>query len=394
MKKALSLLLALAMVLGLCAGASAESVSEALAAAATMTDEDLYARAQEEIAGGAELDFYSTTSFAEKAAANFEAAYPALAGKIHYHEIDDGESYSILTRSIGTGLNDMGLLQNGSDLRTRLLDPGLAFSYFPESMADAVPEAYRDPAVVVFINSLFIYNNGTTANGEASSINFTNVWELTEDAWKDRIFFKNPTVETVNINFLMMLTSPEWDAKLAAAYESRYGKAWEAGEYESASQEWIAGFLGNVNYTYTSASKIATGIASGNPGNMGLFVFSKLRKVEEPDLSNLAVVQFENDVDCFSGFMYSIYASVFSDTDCPYTCALFINYLLSKDGFASEKCWNAYQGYYSPNTTIEKPEGVEDQPFTYWQDKLVIEDPDYILEHFNEVYEFIALEVG
>ena len=50
------------------------------------------------------------------------------------------------------------------------------------------------------------------------------------------------------------------------------------------------GLPSNVNYTYTSASKMATGIASGAAGNMGLFVFSKLRKVDEADRGKLTVV--------------------------------------------------------------------------------------------------------
>ena len=390
MKKLLALMLALSLLLGL-GIASAETVPEALAAAAAMSNEMLYEKAQEELAAGAMLNFYSTTSFAEKAAANFMAAYPALEGKVAYAEIDDGETYSILTKTIGSGVKgsaDMALVQNGADLKINLLDEGLAYSYFPEALKDVVPEAYRDPAVVVFVNSLMIYHNG---NGP---IDMPNVWALTEEAWKDRIFFKNPLNETVNLNFLIMLTNPEWTERLAAAYEARYGKPWASDEYPSASYEWIARFLENVNYTYTSASKMATGIASGAPGNMGLFVFSKLRKVDEADRGNLSVLQFEGEVEGFSGFMYDIYASIFSDTDCPYTAALFVNYLLSAEGFDGEKSWNSSQGYYSPNTSIQKPADLMDQPYPYWEDKLVFEDLDYIYEHFNEVYEFIAVRVG
>lgn len=391
MKRILPLLLVLTMMLSVCAPAHADEVSDALAAAATMTNEELYAKAQEEMAAGAQLNFYSTTSFAEKAAANFMAAYPALEGKVVYAEIDDVETYTILTNTIGSGVKDsadMALTQNGSDLKTYLLDDGLSYAYFPKALEDVVPEQYRDPAVVTFINSLMIYHNG------AGSVNLTNVWELTEEKWTGKVFFKDPTNETVNINFLIMLTSPEWTERLEKAYESYYGKAWEKGEYESAAYEWIAGFLKNVNYTYTSASKMAAGIASGAPGNMGLFVFSKLRKVDEADRGNLTVVQFENDVDCFSGFMYPVYATVCKDTECPYTCALFINYLLSEEGFAGEKSWNSSQGYYSPNTTILKPDDVDDQPYEYWQDKLVFEDLQYIYDHYIEVYEFIATRVG
>ena len=239
-----------------------------------------------------------------------------------------------------------------------------------------------------FINALLIYHNG---NG---SINFTNIWQLTEPEWKDRIFFKDPTKETVNLNFLMMLTSPEWAERLDAAYESRYGKPFEAGEFQNSGFAWIDGFLKNVNYTYTSASKIATGVASGTPGNMGLFVFSKLRKVDEADRGNLTVVQFENEVEGFSGFMYPIYATVAKDTECPYTCALFINYLLTEPGFAGNKSWNSSQGYYSPNTTIAKPEGLEDEAYEYWRSRLVFEDLEYIDENYIDIYEFIAVRVG
>ena len=285
----------------------------------------------------------------------------------------------------------MALVQNGPDLKVNLLDDGLSYSYFPAALKDVVPEKYQDPAVVTFINSLMIYHNG---NG---SVGVSNVWQLVEEEWKNRVFFKDPTNETVNLNFLIMLTSPEWTEKLEKAYEARYGKPWAPGEFQSAAYEWIDGFLKNVNYTFTSASKIATGIASGAPGNMGIFVFSKLRKVDENDRVNLSVLQFENDVDCFSGFMYNVYATVCSDTDCPYTCALFINWLLSEEGFAGNKSWNSSQGYYSPNTTIDKPDDIEDEPYTYWDGKLVFEDLDYIDglgADYAEIYRFINVRVS
>lgn len=367
------------------------TVQEKLAAAVSMSNDELYAKAKEEMAAGAQLNFYSTTSFAEKAAENFMSDYPELAGKVVYAEIDDGETYTILTNIIGSGVKDsadMALTQNGADLKTYLLDEGKAYTYFPDSMKGMVPEQYQSPAVVTFINSLFIYNNST------GPINFNNVWQLTEPEWTGKVFFKDPTNETVNINFLIQLTSEEWTKRMEEAYQAQYGKAWESTEFQSASYEWIDKFLKNVNYTYTSASKMATGIASGAGGNLGLFVFSKLRKVDEADRGNLTVSQFENPIEGFAGFMYSIYATVFQDTDCPYTCALFINYLLSEAGFAGPKSWNSSQGYYSPNTTIEKPDDVEDEAYNYWAQCLVVEDQEFIYDNYAEVYDFISVRVG
>lgn len=373
------------------APAEPATVQEKLAAAASMSNDELYEKAKAEMAAGAQLNFYSTTSFAEKAANNFMSDYPELNGKVVYAEIDDGETYSILSKTIGTGVKDsadMALTQNGADLKTYLLDEGLSYCYFPNSMKSVVPEQYQSPAVVTFINSLFIYNN------KDGSINFNNVWQLTEPEWNAKVFFKDPTNETVNINFLIQLTSPEWTAKMEKAYEAQYGKAWSSTEFESASYEWIDKFLKNVNYTFTSASKMATGIASGKGGNLGLFVFSKLRKVDEADRGNLTVSQFENPIEGFAGFMYSIYATVCNDTDCPYTCALFINYLLDEAGFAGPKSWNSSQGYYSPNTTIAKPDDIEDEAYNYWAECLVVEDQDFIYDNYATVYDFISVRVG
>ena len=78
MKRILSIALALVLVLSVFSFASAEDVKDALAKAQTMTNEELYELAKQEAAAGAQLNFYSTTSFAEKAAANFMETYPEL----------------------------------------------------------------------------------------------------------------------------------------------------------------------------------------------------------------------------------------------------------------------------------------------------------------------------
>ena len=64
MKRLISLLVVLTMALSFAVSASAEGVQDALLAASTMSNEELYAKAKEEFAAGAQLNFYSTTSFA------------------------------------------------------------------------------------------------------------------------------------------------------------------------------------------------------------------------------------------------------------------------------------------------------------------------------------------
>ena len=69
----------------------------------------------------------------------------------------------------------------------------------------------------------------------------------------------------------------------------------------------------------------------------------------------------------------------------------------SEEGFAGPKSWNSSQGYYSPNTTIDKPEDLEDEPYSYWADKLVFEDLDYIDglgAAYTDIYRFINVRVS
>lgn len=101
-----------------------------------------------------------------------------------------------------------------------------------------------------FVNSLLIYNN------TEGSVGLKNVWELTKPR-KDKVFFKDPTNETVNINFLIMLTSPSGNEKFEKAYGRLLRQSLKRASL-NCRYEWIAGFLGNVNYTFTSASKMAT----------------------------------------------------------------------------------------------------------------------------------------
>ena len=66
MKKSIAALLLAASTLSIGAAAQAADVKGALAAAQSMSMEELYAKAKEEVKAGAVLNFYSTTSFAEK----------------------------------------------------------------------------------------------------------------------------------------------------------------------------------------------------------------------------------------------------------------------------------------------------------------------------------------
>ena len=234
-------------------------------------------------------------------------------------------------------------------------------------------------------------------NNTGNDPDITNVWELTEDDQKGNIYFKNPEDEPVGMNFLIMLTSEEWQGKLKTAYKDYFGKDWKNADYENISYEFLDKFLANCNYTYTADGGICNGIATGEPGSVGLFVFSKLR-TNEVARANLQICATGNDgkgIEGFAGFMYPTYAQICSDTDMPYTSALLINYLLSEEGGAA---WNNENnmGTYLANTSIALvPDATGlDKDAEFWQGNCVIEDGAYLAEHYAEVYEFISTRIA
>jgi iron(III) transport system substrate-binding protein len=124
---------------------------------------------------------------------------------------------------------------------------------------------------------------------------------LTEPQWKGLVQFKDPKVEGVNANFLTMLTSPEWSAKLDQAYQARYGKKLVL-TTKNAGYEWIKMFFSNGLVLGNSDTTISENIGiKGQPKTtLGLFVYSKTRYDETKNLALLPMTE----VVPFSGFMY------------------------------------------------------------------------------------------
>ena len=104
---------------------------------------------------------------------------------------------------------------------------------------------------------------------------------------------------------------------------------------------------------------------------------------------NLTVAQYDASangytVEPFSGFMYPMYAMVSAGATRPYTAMLFIEYLMSTEGFQP---WGKNIGAYSPNASIPVNEG--DLTIDVWKDALVMEDAEYILDNFEDVNSFV-----
>ena len=365
MKKLLCVFLIIAMAL-FSVSAFAD-VAEDVAAGAAMTHDELVEKALAEtgtfLAAG-------NTSRISKAAEDFAALYGITT---EAPNMKDQEIYEKLENTV----IDMVMIQDGANLLD-YIDAGKLINFVPAAVKDSISETDQQPALIhQFINKLFIYNN---LGDNVPAIK--NVWELTAPEMKGNIIFKNPENEKVNMNFLVMCTKDDWADRLAEAYKDWKGEEIDLGSYQNAGYKWVAEFLDNVTFGKSDTSIAEEVSQETAAGTIGLFVLSKLRS-SSVLTDNLTVAEYDAvangyAVEPFAGFMYPMYTMVNTNATRPYTAMLFIEYLMTEEGF---KPWGKNIGAYSPNPAFTVNDG--DLTIDVWKDALVVEDADYILESFD-----------
>jgi len=354
------------------AGGSKDSGPKgAPAPAQEMTRDELIAAAKAE----GTVVVYSTTSRISNAAAAFEKLYGI---KVEHSNLNDGALVQKVSTEVGGRIAgaDFVISQDSGRVFGQLLATNYLVNYVPPSLKNVIPKQYQDPLVFQLVNKVFIFNS---ERGEAPVIK--NVWETTEPQWRGLIQFKAPSTEGVNMNFLTMITSPEWAAKLEKAYESRYGKKITL-TTPNAGYEWIKGFFDNGLILGNSDTAMSENIGvRGQPQTtMGLFVYSKTRFEAS---KNLALTPM-TEIEPFSGFIYPLFLHLTANARHPNAAKLFIEYLMTPEGFEP---WAVDVGAYSPNPGVKVNEG--DFPVSFWEPRLVPEDPEYIFANRAQVEEFV-----
>ena len=318
---------------------------------------------------------YSITSRIANAATEFEKKYGI---KVVASNLKDGELIEKVTKEVGGGIvgADFVIAQDSGRVFGQLIATGYLVNYVPDSMKSIIPAAYQNPLTFQLINKVFIFNSEKT-----QSPVIKNVWELTEPKWKGLVQFKDPKSEGVNANFLTMITSPEWAAKLDKAYTDLYGKKL-ALTTKNAGYEWIKRFFQNGLVLGNSDTTISEniGIKGQKAQTLGLFVFSKMRFDAKKNLA----LQPMPEVQPFAGFMYPAFVMMTKNAKNPNAARLFIEYLLSKEGFAP---WSKDVGSYSSNPGIQV--NSDDFPVSFWTPRLVPEDPQFLFENRADVEEFV-----
>lgn len=401
-KKLMPFALAVLALVG--CGGKGVNVQPDIDIAKNLTYEELVAKAKEEV-GANSVSVYGNSSALTKALEKFTEETGI---KIDNHKEGDADLYNHLSAAFESKkyIADMVLLQDGNLLQTGMLKPGYLLNYIPKEAKDLISEDDQTPMAAVYLNKIFMYNNfNDEGTAHTRSNYFTNVWQVagtaSDNGHISGLSFKTPSTENVNMNFLTMLTSDAWVAKLTTAYKDFYGKDYVAEkDYPNIGYKWIAEFLTNAQ-PHSSDGTACKNVAKGNAGTMALVNYNKIKDLkveadaENPandykkecakNLSFPAIELGDTKVNGFGGFCYKMYSLVAKNAKYPYAACALVSYITSKAGF--ENAWGTYAGYYSTNKNCNI--ASNDKELAWWKDRLVIEDPETVAKNYSTVVKFV-----
>jgi outer membrane murein-binding lipoprotein Lpp len=410
-------------------------VEKAIADAETLSHDELFAKAAEELGTSGKVKILATTSRGGKDKvknlfiSELQKHNANITDPLGYNTTVDGAIYGTLNTEIQSGSTtgySGTITQDGYQLQKKGIERGGYLNYVPKTWNDnaASDKTAADPFTLQYNFKTWMYNN---KNGD---VVIDNVWDVTHSKYKGLIYTMDPNNENVNMDWLIQLTEDTQVAKLKAAFEDTTNSsdldisAYSAYGEKKYAYAFIDGFIKNAKFYEDDGKAMAD--LSAAPGSLGWIVYSKILKVtESADISkkNIVVAALgEKNTDgatmgdsCikgFSGFMYKHYLQVMPNAQYPYaTCAFFE--LISTNAEAYTVWGNDVGDYPSlPTINVDRTKGgvdyeladgtkanvscLNDPTSTWWINKAnaVVETPSFIGANYDNVIDFIDASIA
>ena len=151
------------------------------------------------------------------------------------------------------------LITGGSEVIFRAIPEQMVFNFVPDTVADYLPDQYKDPILFHRLSlGGIIYN--TEANPDGPPID--NVWDLVQPEWRGKVCLKNPMTSESTFNYIANLVNHHDEMK--AAYEAEYGTLEYLSGTENAGYEIIYRLLKNDCVLLSASEEVAEAV--GTPG--------------------------------------------------------------------------------------------------------------------------------
>ena len=411
MKKLVSVVLALMMLLTMVSFASAEDVADVIKQAEGLTLEELFKKAIEE-SNGKRFDAVGNSSRGKSVLPLFVEALQKIDPNYTldyeggWQQPKENKIFDQLTEDIN-GANhvmSMTLIQDGNQIQSKMLDTGLLLNFVPKDWKEAegvAKENNETPLALQTLNKVFMFNN----LGEKT---YKNMWDFVREG--EAPLFMGTNSEPVGKNFLYMMTNEKYATIAKEAYEAWDGKNAEddaliedmkldaadlglTGANVEYGLAWVYLWCEKYNEQTDDGPICNTLVTTSAKDQCGLLVYSKLRSVEETaeaSVNNITVAAYQDGYVGIGGYAYKHYLMLTKSSPLPWTsCALIAFMTTTADGFYP---WGKDMGGYAPVPACMQDhskdgyvDGVDTYPakndrgYDWWlnEGKLVVEDPAY-----------------
>lgn len=313
---------------------------------------------------------YDSTGDITKTAAAFTAKYGIKATGV---KSKVGATLEKMTREnqAGNVTIDATFYEDGPSLVGQLLPQKVVYTWIPGSLAQQIPAANQNPLQVLSKGNLWVYNPKLNPDG----CPVTNVWDLTDPAWKGKVAMQDPLGKPNIVEFLNQVKSTG-DAQLRQAYKAKYGKDLPAGT--SAGDEWVKGLAKNKPILTSSDDDAAAAVASPNQTQqrIGLVSNAKFRDVAEKGFS----MKVCSGMQPWAGYQYPKYAAIATKTGHPNAAKLFVYFMLTQDGVDTQLQTGGVPGNPQLKPGSFMPDGLTD-----WDKQLFVFDPARLQSDFTEL---------
>ena len=336
-----------------------------------MSYDDLVAAAKDE----GTLVFYGANSYLQDAADRFAKEFGI---KVEFTQLGETEMIEKITSECQSGAvsADLVCAQDTYRVMAELVDTGYAMNWSNSRVGELVGNDDCTALIWYYDTKSFMYNDELVGEGW-----LTNLWRIADPEYKGLFTMKDPSSEGVNFDMLTMLTSDEYAARLADAYKEYFGKDITL-TTDNAGWEFIKMMFQNGVLLTTSATTSATTVGALGQTDTWVGYFSTQRFSTQEDKG----IKLSYDLSACNpvgGYAYPVYSIILNNCQHPNTAKLFSEWLLSENGWAA---FNDYYGGFSAN-----PANVHatDYSFDEVKKNIVLDDPDYLVNHRADVEDFI-----
>lgn len=318
---------------------------------------------------GSVLAYDSSGDIVEVAKA-FEAKYGIKAEGV---KAKSGDTAEKMTREnqAGNVTIDVTLFEDGPVLVGELLPRKVVTTWIPPDLAKDIPEANRNPLLVLSKANVWAYNTSIHPNG----CPIKSMWELTEPAWTGKVIMQDPLGKPTLVQWLSQTTGHGAD-ELTADYQKHKGSALTTTE-QNASWEWMKRLAKNkpVLTKADEDTAAAVGAPQQKESRLGLMSISKFRDVEEKGYK-MAVC---TGLSPWSGFSYNKYGAIASASKHPNAAKLFIHFVMTQEGITHEMGSGGISGNNAVPPSSNNPPGLTD-----WGKELFAVQSDQLIKDYQQ----------